>query len=441
VFIDTNSSCRLGLVWLTAATVVLQSGCATVAVPPAVPSQAMRDSFGVVAIVPAQYAPQSEVAIGWRHKEGATAKVAALMVGGGLAVTAYFAAGNPPLPPPIIVLIGVTGTAAAAIPEAIGTSKGIVPESLVLDIESAIGKVVSSMDVQSVFAGQLATMLKSDPRIRLATAGIAGPDHPAARPDYKQLHDAGIDTVIEVAIAEIGFDGCILNNWECRPPHTLHLSMRGLARLVRVADGITLFEWPLDYNSGPHELKKWLADGGRLLSEELELANRELAERVYDEAYLITPIALPLNDKQGAQCWLEPLFPKSRGYRTDTLQPTLRWSAFPREIDRQQLDPAVLQKISDVTYDLRIWDEDADQNSKSRHLNQRWRNRMIYERKGLAIAQHTLESPLPRASRYYWSVRARFVVDGRPMVTRWMRVSRCFSYDLSPGYYEFYTPK
>ena len=289
VFIRTNTSvCRLTLICLTAVALVLQSGCATTVVP-SVPTQEVRDSFGVVAIVPAQYAPQSKFAISWRHKEGATAKQAALMAGGFAATTAIIAAVADPIAVPVIVLGGVVGTVTGTIVTAISTSKDVVPADMALDIESTIHKAVAALDVQNAFAGQLATMLKSNPRIRLATVGAPGPDQPAARPDYTQLRDAGIDTVIEAAISEIGFEGCIVNNWECRPPHTLHLFMRAQARMVRVADGATLFEWPLAYNGGPHELIKWLANDGRLLGGEFELAYRELAERVYDRAYLITP--------------------------------------------------------------------------------------------------------------------------------------------------------
>lgn len=365
---------------------------------------------------------------------------AALTGAGGTAATVPFAA--VPVAGPVLVLSGAIATAIMTAFDAVRTSQGIVPANTAAEIESAIDKAVAGLDVQNALAGRLATIIKSDPRIRLAKISAAWPDKPAARPDYAPLRGDGIDAVIEVAIAEIGFDGCIKNNWECRPPHTLHLFMRGHARLVRVADSTALFEWPLDYKSGPHELTKWLADGGRLLAEEFEQAYRELAERIYDEAFLITPIELPVvSNLWEVRCWLEPLYPeRSFGYRVDTLRPTLRWTAFPREIDREKLDPAVLRKIGGVTYDLRIWDEDVDQRL-DRSWNLQWRNRLFYERTGLAAPQHTLEVPLAPASRYYWSVRARFVVDGRPMATRWMRMSGCFSDDLFLGYYNFNTSK
>jgi hypothetical protein len=430
---------------LTAVALVLQSGCATTVAPP-VPSQEVRHSFGVVAIAPAQYPPQSSFVISWRHKEGATGTQAALMAGGGGAATAAMAAVAAPIALPVIVLSGVLYTGVMTSREAIYTSKGIVPADTAAEIESAINKAVAALDVQNALAARLAMIVKSDPQIRLAAVSAAGPDKPAARPDYAQLRTAGIDTVIEVAITEIGFDGCIKNNWECRPPHVLYLFMRAQARLVRVADGVTLFEWPLEYKGGYHELTRWFADGGRLLGEELEQTYRALAENVYDEAFLITPIALPfISDFWESRCWLEPLYPVFRawyGSRVDKLQPTLRWTAFPRELDREKLDRAVLRKIGNVTYDLRIWDVAPD--ARNRVPHDRWRNRIVYERTGLPAAEHTLEIPLTPDSQYFWSMRARFVVDGRPMATRWARRSGCFSGSsdiMYLGYYEFKTPR
>jgi len=117
----------------------------------------------------------------------------------------------------------------------------------------------------------------------------------------------------------------------------------------------------------------------------------------------------------------------------DSLRPRLRWSVFPRELDRQQLDPAVLQKISNVTYDLKIWQEESCE-----------RGRPVYERSGLVAPEHVVEEALAPASRYFWSVRARFTLDGRPMVTRWAQFDAmsCFPNDIADWqYFRFVTPK
>jgi hypothetical protein len=44
---------------------------------------------------------------------------------------------------------------------------------------------------------------------------------------------------------------------------------------------------------------------------------------------------------------------------------------------------------------------------------------VVYERLGLAEPLHTLEERLPSCAEYRWTVRARFVLDGRQRATEW----------------------
>jgi hypothetical protein len=399
-------------VWrgLMAGALGLQVSCVTVDVPPATPSTDVRDQLGSVAIVPARYAPQTDFLISWRHKEGATGKQAALTAAGMAAATT--AAATSWLGP-VAVFTGAIAGGAAVVREALGTAQGIVPASTATELESAISTAVAGRDVQTALAGQLAKMVEAAPGVRLATVSAAGPAAPLTPPDYAQLRTTGVDAVVETAISEIGFEGCISHNWECPPPHVLYLFMHAQARLVRVEDGAVLFERGLEYKSGHHELAYWLTDDGRWLGEELEQADRALSERVYDEVFLITPFELP--NSRGTDCWLQPLFPKFdmiHGSRVDTLQPTLRWTAFPRHVDREELDPAILSRISDVTYDLRIWDEST--NAGNGAPLERWRNRVVYERSRLEA----------RSTR--WRIRWRLaaVTTGRCARGSWSTVAR-----------------
>jgi len=412
------------------------AGCVTVDPPPDL-SSARRDELRSVAIVPAQYGPQTDFLISWRHKEGAAGKQAAVTAAGAAAATA--AAATSPLGP-IAVVTGAVVGATMIIREAVVTGQGTLPASTAAEIESAISKAVAARDVQAGLAEQLAKMVEADPQVRLAAIVVAGPVEAESRPDYASLRDAGVGAVVETAISELGFEGCIAHDSECSAPHVLFLFVRARTRLVRVADGAVLLERPVQYRSGHHELSYWLADGGRQLGDEIERANRTLAETLYDEIFLITPIALP--NPSGSRCWLEPIYPKFdmiHGSRVDSLQPTLRWTAFPRDIDRAKLDPAVLNMIRNVAYDLRIWDETTYLRSGVPY--ERWRNQVVYERTGLDAPQHTLEIPLAPGVRYYWSVRARFVIDGRQMATRWARRHDCFSDEVRFGLNDMDTPR
>jgi hypothetical protein len=283
---------------------------------------------------------------------------------------------------------------------------------------------------------------------------VAGPDKPGARPDYALLRTDGIDTVLEVAVTEIGLSGCVTEDHdplECsvKLRDLLSLFMSAQARLVRVSNGATLSEWQFHYKSSRREFQQWLENDGRLLEEKLEDAFRDLVERVYDVVFLTTPLDLPTPGYAyfpltSNDCWLAPISPPNSSFSKpviDTLRPTLQWSAFPRELDRQKLDPEVLRKIDNVTYDLRIWDVDSHNIS-----GQFRRNRLFYERTDLMAPEHTMEVLLAPATKYVWSVRARFVFDGRPMATRWVTryavESTCFLDDIPEwGYSNFKTPK
>lgn len=91
-----------------------------------------------------------------------------------------------------------------------------------------------------------------------------------------------------------------------------------------------------------------------------------------------------------------------------SLKPTLRWEPFPRPVDRKADKEGSLDRIGEVTYELRIW-KTTDGESGG----------LAYAREGLKEPYHTLERPLEPGSRYLWSVRAGFMADGRYQVIEW----------------------
>jgi len=104
----------------------------------------------------------------------------------------------------------------------------------------------------------------------------------------------------------------------------------------------------------------------------------------------------------------------------NSLQPTLRWESFPREADRENDSKGLLARISDVTYDVRIWlTEEESSSEESPH-------RLVYDRKHLSTPAHHIEVQLAPSSLYFWSVRARFRLEGHPRVTAWSRMELPF---------------
>jgi hypothetical protein len=89
------------------------------------------------------------------------------------------------------------------------------------------------------------------------------------------------------------------------------------------------------------------------------------------------------------------------------LQPTLRWQRFPRESDLQAA-PAEMARVKNVSYDLVIAREHELAPAE-----------IVYRRNGLSTPAHHLETPLAPHTGYFWTVRARFELDGRERVTEW----------------------
>ena len=117
---------------------------------------------------------------------------------------------------------------------------------------------------------------------------------------------------------------------------------------------------------------------------------------------------------------LRPEYPKVRQsivepplpayVKVDSLQPTLRWEPFPRPQDHKADKKGVLKRIRNVAYDLKIWRVEDD-----------YPIELIYARQGLPEPSHSIEEPLEPSTKYFWTIRARFELDGHSRVIAWGR--------------------
>jgi hypothetical protein len=116
---------------------------------------------------------------------------------------------------------------------------------------------------------------------------------------------------------------------------------------------------------------------------------------------------------------LKPIYPKNLCSRpqsdcsilfreVDSLQPVLRWEVFPSEDVRRSSEAEVINRIRNVTYDLNVWISENDYPSS-----------LIYSRRGLPEPRHKIEEPLLPCAEYFWTVRARFLIDGKERVSEW----------------------
>ena len=186
------------------------------------------------------------------------------------------------------------------------------------------------------------------------------------------------------------------------------------AKVTRLADGATIKSTSVSYSSEALRLREWAADPARVTAA-VERAIPRLAESVADFAFLLYPF--PYAGQPHAATWftgLQAEYPGRAGSlfdpfsaTVDSLRPTFRWQAFPRDVDLAA-DPGTMKRAAKITYDLVIAEEEAGAAGT-----------VVYRRVALPSNVHELESALLPTHQYFWTVRARFNVDGRDYVTEW----------------------
>lgn len=154
----------------------------------------------------------------------------------------------------------------------------------------------------------------------------------------------------------------------------------------------------------------------------------------------------------------KPIYPKvtsglfSEGQldwtRVYSLQPTFRWEPMPGQHERgrgalsgsKPFIAAAPERIRNVRYDLKIW-----------RVVGEFPEEVVYEREGIEGTSHQIQQPLQPGTKYYWSVRARFELDGKTRVSEWSlsmfpqsgsRTSARRTGQIPPSsYYRFKTPR
>lgn len=156
--------------------------------------------------------------------------------------------------------------------------------------------------------------------------------------------------------------------------------------------------------------------------------------------------------------WLDPSYMTGQVDKVDSLQPVLRWEAFPNMKLRESGRKEIVSQIKDITYELKVWEAGWDARPVGAPLSTRQihyfgpGSEPIYSQTGLTEPVHQVAVRLKPSTLYAWTVRARFLLAGQPRVTDWgqdfvMSLHRggdsAFSRDIEDdfyGYYRFWTP-
>lgn len=129
--------------------------------------------------------------------------------------------------------------------------------------------------------------------------------------------------------------------------------------------------------------------------------------------------------------------------KVGSLQPVLRWEAFPRSKDHEADKEGIIGQVTEVRYDLKVWETPDPFVGELKP---------IYAQTGLTTPSHQIDVQLKPSTQYMWTIRARFLLNGQLRITDWgQEVIRqrthggkgFFSRDVSHdffGYYRFFTP-
>lgn len=91
----------------------------------------------------------------------------------------------------------------------------------------------------------------------------------------------------------------------------------------------------------------------------------------------------------------------------DSLTPTFRWQPLDIALVAPS-HPVEHAHVDHVRYEIRIWQTVTNSTGK-----------LVYVQDRLTATEHRITRPLSPGTRYFWSVRAHFEVNGRHRMTEW----------------------
>jgi len=224
---------------------VLASGCSTS--PPKVPDLpsslvAWSGPSSPIAVVPARYAPESNLAV-WADNSGSGAAQGAMegMVAGARAIPSALMLPWSSLAAlalvPALPLIGLIGGAFG------GTHAAIPPETAAA-IEKIVTARLNELRISEATARSVAASIERTGVLHGVVLDDEGPLTAAALPDYRALNARGLGTIIEVRVRRVVF-----TRQSRRADPNLALVVTAEARLVDATTGQAISSLHFAYQS------------------------------------------------------------------------------------------------------------------------------------------------------------------------------------------------
>jgi hypothetical protein len=423
---DITSFRRSIIILLLTITLLSVGGCASKQAPLSPESRMQLGRVGILALSSTPSVEFHTFAKGWA---AGAAKGGALGVVDGLLNSLTEAIRNTPTGPyagPAILISTVVMTTVSALVYGVAGGLEAVPSKTARQIEQELSAAIGDINLANDLAEEIyAVSVSRSDLDRYATTHL-GLSPSGTTPAYGDLSKQGINTVVEVQFTETGFRG----GSGFQPSVRFYLNAR--IRLLATDSGTEIYTRDFQYLSRERPFAEWFSNGSKELLLVFRQAMVTLADRIVDELFIVTNFpfdsgswAFPGQPEFGS-CWFRPIYPELkhtslwysiqhnspginvRYTEVDSLQPLFRWEAFPRPRDQKPSNASVLNQITDVTYDLKIWEATSS-----------YPERLFYDISGLHDSQHRPAFPLKPMTKYFWTFRARYKLAGQSQVTRW----------------------
>ena len=405
-------------------TLLTVGGCASI---PAPLSPETRMQLGRVGVLPLPSTPRVEFhtfAKGWA---AGVAKGGGFGMVEGLLNTLIELQHNPPsglFAGPMTFLTLAVGIAVHTAVYGVSGGLKAVPAKTAQTVEQDLRMSIGDMNLANELAEKMYAIAVS--RNELHQHNVSLVRLPPGTSSYSDLSSQGINTAVEVKVTEAGFRG----GSGSQPSVSFYLNTR--IRLLATDNGSEIYTRDFQYLSRQLPFAEWFTNGSRELLSGFGQAFDSLADRIVDELFIVTNFpfesglwAFPGTPEFGC-CWFYPVYPEVKytslghsirsgtpGIRiryteVDSLQPLFKWEAFPRPRDLKPSNASILNNVSDVTYDLKIWEATND-----------FPDRLVYDISGLNRPEHRPTISLNSRTKYFWTFRARYKFSGQSQVTRW----------------------
>lgn len=395
---------------LSAAMILLQA-CA----PPYV-DEKTREGFGRIGLVSASFAPEIEIPEFVSAEGGAAIGI---VTGGSLgALTALVPIWACFLAPPACPAVAPYVLGGAAAGGAVGAAIGSADEETVIAVRKSLGPVIEKQLVQDALRARVMAYAEQNGLGRFAVIDDPRPSTPEEFIDYRPLSADGIDTVLETRLLHLKFRKMSLLSDNFRPIAVAQ------ARVIRVRDQTVLKT--LTYGVWGEEavLDTWVEDRGRRIQAWAAYAYATLAEYILFETilgYRYGSDEVPRGLVGLTGHGLRPEFPALNA-TVDTLRPDFRWE--PLDGAKQSADDKTPENIQDVKYEIQIFAAlRTDRYLHGIELVPELLGGPIYSSSALVNPRHRIDKSLAPCTKYFWTVRARFRIDGQLRLTEWANLN------------------